>query len=159
MTEEWVRDEGLPRRFRQRFNKMRLPIGIRRDGGAAEHEFDAVSDDRNTVASVKASSGRTAGNRNPSGKIKDAYAELLFLSLVKAPRRFLVLTDPSFFDIFQRGSDGKLPPGIEIVHLELPAERQERLGKATRVASREVTPSAMRSGSRVRRNSADGPAM
>ncbi len=99
-----------------------------------------MSTDGTVVAAVKASSGRTARNRNPSGKIKDAYAELLFLSLVQSPRRYLVLTDREFFDIFSKESDGKRPTGVELLHIPLPTELQRRVEAAKNAASDEVSP-------------------
>jgi len=58
-------------------------------GGA--HEFDAVSDDLSIVPAIKAAGGRTASARIPSGKIKNAEAELYYLTLVPAEVRLLVL--------------------------------------------------------------------
>lgn len=130
----------MPESIGLRFQKQRLRVGTKQDGSVAEHEFDAVSTDGTVVAAVKASSGRTARNRNPSGKIKDAYAELLFLSLVQSPRRYLVLTDREFFDIFSKESDGKRPTGVELLHIPLPTELQRRVEAAKNAASDEVSP-------------------
>lgn len=141
VAEEWVRDNGLPNQFGQPFQKQRLRVGTKRDGSTAVHEFDAVSSDGTVVASVKATSGRTAGNKNPSGKIKDAYAELHFLGLVDAPSRILVLTDRDFYELFSRESDGKRPPGVELLHVNLPSDIQRRVEIAKRAASDEVSPS------------------
>ncbi len=140
LAEKWVREVGLPRLFNQRFKKELLPIGWKSDGSTAKHEFDAVSQDQTIVASVKASSGRTHGGRNPAGKISTANAELLFLSLVRAPRRILVLTDPHFFAIFRKQSDGKVPPGVQVLRIQLPLRILNRLRKAERRTSSEVSP-------------------
>lgn len=122
-AERWVRDQGLPALYPgHRFEKLDLAVGTRRNGDLAYHEFDAVSDDRSIVASIKASSGLTTGGKLPVGKTKDSYAELHFLSLVKAPHRILVLTDPEFHRIFTEVSDGRLPAGVKVVHLPLPPE-------------------------------------
>jgi hypothetical protein len=140
IAEEWVRTTGLPNSTGRRFQKQRLRVGTKQDGSIAEHEFDAVSADGTIIAAIKASSGRTARNRNPSGKIKDAYAELLFLSLVQAPRKYLVLTDREFFEIFSKESDGKRPPGVELLHVALPEDLKRRVEVAKNAASDEVSP-------------------
>jgi hypothetical protein len=140
-AERWVREIGLPAHFPgQRFEKRELRVGTRRDGSAGYHSFDAVSQDGRIVTSVKASSGLTKGGKLPVGKTKDSFTELHFLSLVEAPYRFLVLTDPDFHQIFVGVSDGKLPPGVEILHIPLPGDLQAKVGAARAVASSEVTP-------------------
>ncbi len=139
-AEDYVRTTALPELFHQPFEKEFLPVGRKADGSIARHEFDAVSKDQTLVASIKALSGRTARGRNPSGKVNDANAELLFLSLVRASRRFLVLTDESFFRLFERESDGKRPPGVELLHVPLPQSIREKLERARKIASREVSP-------------------
>ena len=139
-AEEWIRADGLPAKFQQSFAKRRLEVGTRTDGFPAYHEFDAVSSDAGIVASVKASSGFTAGRKPPDGKIKGAYAELYFLSLVTAPQRFLVLTDPEFHKIFLDTSDGKRPFGVQLLQITLPEEIQHELAEARAIASREVSP-------------------
>ncbi len=139
-AEDYVRNTALPELFHQPFEKEFLPVGRKDDGNTATHEFDAVSKDQTVVVSIKALSGRTAGGRNPSGKVNDANAELLFLSLVRASRRLLVLTDDSFFKLFKRKSDGKRPPGVELLHVPLPHSIREKLERATQIASKEVSP-------------------
>lgn len=140
-AENYVRNTALPKHFHQPFAKEPLPVGRKADGSVAKHEFDAVSRDHTVVVSIKALSGKTAGGKNPSGKVKDANAELLFLSLVQASRRLLVLTDESFFRLFKRESDGKRPPGVELLHVPLPQSIKEKVERARQIASREVSPS------------------
>lgn len=108
--------------------------------GRITHEFDAVSKGQTVVVSIKALSGKTAGGRNPSGKVSDANAELLFLCLARAPKRLLVLTDERFYTLFKKESDGKLPPGVELLHISLPQGIKEKLERARQIASREVSP-------------------
>ncbi len=140
-AERWVREVGLPAKFPgASFVTKGLRVGTRRDGSVRTFKFDAVSEKPSIVASVKASSGMTAGGKLPTAKTKDAYADLHFLSLVRAEKRILVLTDPEFHRIFVKISDGRLPRGVELVHLPLPAKLQSRVEAARRVATREVTP-------------------
>jgi hypothetical protein len=141
-AERWIREKGLPERFPgQVFEKRELRVGTRRSGDPSYHEFDAVSPDGTIVASINASSGLTTGGKVPVGKTKDAYTELHFLSLVSGAHRFLILTDPEFHKIFSNVSDGRLPSGVEVVHIPLPGEIQERVRVARRGAAVEVSPS------------------
>lgn len=134
VVETYVREQ-LAREFGQPFSPTFLAL---QPGG--RHEFDAVSEDRCVVASVKAASGLTSGGRNPSGKIKDCLAELYYLSLVQAPIRRLVLTTPAFFEIFKRATVGAVAPGIDVVCLPLPTDIQQEVDRVAAVASLEVSP-------------------
>ena len=136
-VEKYVRAQ-LAQEFHQPFAAefLRLVPGGR-------HEFDAVSADHNVIGSVKSASGLTSGGRIPSGKIKDCIAELYYLSLVEAPIRRLVLTTPSFFEIFVKTTHGAVAAGIEVVCLPLPEEIQKQVDLVVRVASREVAPAAV----------------
>lgn len=116
VVETYVRDQ-LAAEFRQPFSPMFLAL---QPGG--RHEFDAVSEDRRVVASIKAASGLTASGRKPSGKIKDCIAELYYLALVEAPIRRLVLTTPAFFAIFAKATVGAVAQGIDLVCVPLPRE-------------------------------------
>jgi hypothetical protein len=139
-AERWIRDIGLPARFPgQHFEKRDLRVGTRRNGDPGYHSFDAVSHDGQIVASVKASSGLTSGGKLPVGKTKDAYTELHFLSLVSASKRVLILTDSDFFRIFSDVSDGRLPQGVEVLHIPLPDEIQAKVRAARGIASEEMS--------------------
>lgn len=108
------------------------------------HEFDAVSDDGRVVAAIKSASGRTSGSRVPSGKIKDAEAELYYLSLVSAPVRLLVLTNSEFHGILTRRLSGRLAPGISLKLIPLPVQIQQEVTRVQTSASREVVPPRLR---------------
>ncbi|MGH9782611.1 MAG: hypothetical protein ACRD88_00355 [Terriglobia bacterium] len=132
-VERYVRDQlgvefGIP--FRPRV--LRLETG-------GTHEFDAVSEGGRVVAAIKAASGLTSGRKNPSGKIKTAIAELYFLSLVEAPVRLLVLTNPEFHTIFSREIQGRLAKGLAIKLLPLPVEMEKRVREVQDMASKEVS--------------------
>jgi hypothetical protein len=136
-VEPYVR-KTLAERFGQPFEKRFLPVGQRADGSQAMHEFDAVSADGRIVAGIKSSSGKTSGGRHPSGKVAAAYKELYFLSLAKADRRILVLTNREFHEIFQRNSDGKLADGLELMLVSLSSELEERVQNTQKAASQEM---------------------
>ena len=140
-AERWIRERGLPRKYPgHSFSEQRLRIGKLNDGGPEFFRFDAVSADKSIIASVKASSGLTSGGKLPTAKTKDAYTDILFLSMAKGGRRLLVLTDPDFFRIFQRVSEGRIPRGVELLHIPLPRPIQRHVDAARRVASRETSP-------------------
>lgn len=140
-VEPYVRKQ-LEEKFGQPFAKQFLPVGQRADGSQATHEFDAVSIDGRIVAGIKSSSGKTSGGRRPSGKIAAAYKELYFLSLVKAERRILVLTDPEFYRILESDCDGKLATGLELMLIPLPPELEKRVQAMREVASQEMSTAA-----------------
>ena len=104
------------------------------------HEFDAVSADGSVVASIKASSGLTAGGRMPAGKVKDSLAELYYLSLLDAPVRMLVLTTPTFHKLFSKVVSGALPNTLHLRLVPLPEALQREVDVAVEIASREVSP-------------------
>lgn len=133
-VEDYIRTR-LSDEFGQPFTAVFLTL---RTGG--QHEFDAVSDDRTVVASVKSASGLTAGGKKPAGKIKDCIAELYYLSLMEAPTRRLVLTTPAFFVLFDRATEGAVAEGIDVVCIPLPPKMQEQVDLVVRDASREVSP-------------------
>jgi hypothetical protein len=112
-----------------------------RTGG--RHEFDAVSADGQIVAGVKAASGLTAGGRIPSGKINSSLAELYYLSLVEAPIRLLILTNPEFHEIFLKKTSGAIADGITVVCMPLPEAMQAEVDAVVRRASDEVSPTVV----------------
>ena len=133
-VEDYVR-ERLCEQYGQPFAARFLALTT---GG--RHEFDAVSADGSVVASIKASSGLTAGGRMPSGKVKDSLAELYYLSLLEARERMLILTTPAFHDLFSRIVAGALPETIELRLVPLPDALQREVDAVVEIASREVSP-------------------
>jgi len=125
----------LQQEYGRPFGPKRLTLA---SGGS--HEFDAVSDDGQNVASVKAASGRTSGGNNPSGKIKDAEAELYYLTLANGTERILVVTDPEFYEILTRRLRGRLASGLSLKLVPLPLEIMIQVQKIRNWASAEVSP-------------------
>jgi hypothetical protein len=108
------------------------------------HEFDAVSENGRLVASIKtasigAAAGDTAG-RHPAGKVTNCLAELYFLSLARAHRKFLVLTSADFHRRFLEAMAGKIPNGVAILHIPLPPQLQARVDAVQQVAIDETQP-------------------
>ena len=124
---------GLEEKFAQPFTPQVLILS----GGAAR-EFDAVSGDGTVVVSIKTSSGLTSGGNIPSGKINGCIADLYYLSLLDAPVRWLVLTNPEFHEIFSKRMTGALPDGVEVKLVPLPEGLQAEVDGVIREASDEI---------------------
>ena len=103
------------------------------------HEFDAVSTDDRIVASIKSASDKTSNGKYPAGKIKDAEAELYYLTLVSAHSKSLVLTDPQFFERMKNRLKGKLPQNIKLRLIPLSSEMQEQVDIVRKKASDEMS--------------------
>lgn len=116
-VEPYVR-EWLAQKLGKSFSKQFLPL-TRVNGQAKSHEFDAVSEDKKIICAIKTASWKTSGGRRGAGKIQSAYAEIYFLDHVDAPEKYLVLTDPEFYENLKRDSQGRLPLGIDLLHCEL----------------------------------------
>lgn len=135
-VENYVRQE-LSGEFRVAFKARKVLLST---GGT--HEFDAVSEDFQIVAAIKASGGRTATGRIPSGKIKSAEAELYCLSLAPAEKRLLIFTSPEFYEIMSRRLKGRLASDIKLKLVRLPPYLEQEVARIQTAASREVSPSA-----------------
>lgn len=133
LVEPYVRT-WLAERFGQPFHSDFLELSGVKDK-PAQHEFDAVSEDRNIVCGIKTASWTTSGGKRGSGKIQGAYAELYFLNFVEAEQKYLVLTDHEFYEKLRNDSRGKLAPDIDLLHCELPEDLQRIVG-AIRAESR-----------------------
>src|SRR6266436_7819901 len=120
IVEEHVR-AYLKGKFGMLFKSVFLPlIGVQ--GTARTHEFDNVSQDGTIVCSIKTASWKTSGNKRGSGKVQGAYTELYCLDHVEAKQKFLILTDPEFFESFKRETQGRLASGLALLHCPLPEE-------------------------------------
>jgi len=116
------------------FGRSELPL---RDCEGS-HDFDAVSSDGSIVGEIKTASGRTSGNKHPSGKRASAFEQLYFLLLTKTKTKLLILTDPEFFKIMQERTSGKIPPDFELLYCPLPAELAALVHNVTTEASEEI---------------------
>ena len=111
---EWVR-AGLGSRYTSPFEKATVVL---RTGGT--RTFNGVSADQRVVGTTTTSSGPTPGGKKPVGK-GSAIAELYYLTLARAETRLLVVTEPAFIKLLDRELHGALDPGVELVHVPLPA--------------------------------------
>ena len=135
---EWVRQSWLPERLGQPFRKDRIEL----DTGGVE-SFDAVSEDGRIAVEVSTSSLRTASGGMGAGKLNRIWKSILFLSMARASRRILVLTQPDMYERWlSEKQAGRVPSSVEFMHAPLPAELCGRLAEAKDEASAEVMPAA-----------------
>jgi hypothetical protein len=135
-VEAWIRDQWLPKEFRRAFTKRKLNLS---SGGS--FEFDAVSSDRRVVVTVSTSRSRTSSGRDGAGKMNKIRSDIMFLSLRKAPRRVVVLTERDMFRKCTRQQDmGRLPRWVKFLLAPLPKTLAKSLRRARRKSSREVSP-------------------
>ena len=139
-VEPWVRN-WLTRQFPEhRFDRRHLVLTCITQEKPGSHEFDAVSEDGTVVAAIKGHSWKTSGGNLPAAKYASMYQELYFLTLVKADRRFLILTNEEMYSDFQNRSKGKIADGIELMFCQLTDESmRRRMQSIGDEASREMT--------------------
>jgi hypothetical protein len=119
--------------FGMKFSRERLPL---RSGGV--FDFDAVSKDRSMVATISTSGSKTAGGKNAVGKILKLRSDMLFLTMVEAKRRIIVLTERDMCDQCEKeAAGGRVPPEIEFVCAIIPDSLRSRLVDARLKASGE----------------------
>ena len=70
--------------------------------------------------------------------INGCVADLYYLSLLDAPVRRLVLTNPEFHQIFIKRMAGALPKGVEVKLIPLTPDLQAEVDRVIREASREI---------------------
>jgi hypothetical protein len=134
-VEDWVRRKWMPEQFGMKFSRERLRL---RSGGV--FDFDAVSDDETIVATISTSGAKTSGGKYAVGKILKLRSDMLFLTMVEAKRRIVVLTERDMCDQCEKEvAGGRVPPEIEFVCVMLPEELNRRLIAARMKASVELT--------------------
>jgi hypothetical protein len=122
-VEDWVRRNWMPGHFSTKFSRERLPL---RSGGV--FDFDAVSEDHSIVATISTSGSKTSNGKNATGKILKLRSDMLFLTMVEAKRRVIVLTERDMLDQCERElAGGRVPREIEFVCAAIPEELRTRL--------------------------------
>jgi len=135
-VEDWVRRHWMPAHFGCNFARERLRL---RSGGV--FDFDAVSPDNRIVATISASGAKTASGKHAVGKVLKIRSDKLFLLLVDADRRIIVLTESDMYEqCLKEHEGGRVPPEIEFVCAELPTDLKTRLVQARGRSSEEVSP-------------------
>jgi hypothetical protein len=132
-VEDWVRRNWMPSHFGTKFSRERLPL---RSGGV--FDFDAVSEDHSIVASISTSGSKTSGGKNAVGKILKLRSDMLFLTMVEAEKRVIVLTERDMCDQCENEAPGgRVPQEIEFVCATIPDDLRKRLIAARLRASDE----------------------
>lgn len=122
-VEDWVRRNWMPEQFGTKFSRERLPL---KSGGV--FDFDAVSEDRSIVPTISTSGSKTAGGKHAVGKILKLRSDVLFLTMVEAKRRIIVLTEQDMCEQCQKEFEGgRVPKEIEFVCAVIPDELRARL--------------------------------
>ncbi len=136
-VERWVRERWLPDEYGVEFHRTSVLLSC---GGT--HSFAAVSEDGRIAASISTSSAITPNGKRGAGKLLKIRSDMYFLLLAEQlDKRLIVFTEPDMYELLeQERSYGRIPPSIEFRRVILPVNLAERLGKARRVASQEVTP-------------------
>ena len=131
--EDWVRRNWMLDQFGMRFSRERLPL---RSGGV--FDFDAVSDDRSIVATISTSGARTSGGKYAVGKMHKLRSDMLFLTMVDAQRRVIILTEQDMFDQCEKeAAGGRVPLEIQFMCVTLPDDLKLKLIGARHKASEE----------------------
>ena len=132
-VEDWVRRNWMGPQYGTSFSRERLRL---RSGGV--FDFDAVSLDQSIVATISTSGSKTAGGKYAVGKMLKLRSDMLFLTMVNAKRRIMVLTERDMCDQCENElKSGRVPPEIEFVCAALPDEMRARLIAARKKASDE----------------------
>lgn len=134
-VEDWVRQQWMPQHFGVSFYRERLKI---RSGGV--FDFDAVSADKSIVATISTSGARTSGGKYAVGKILKIRSDILFLTMVDAKCRVMVLTERDMYErCLKEAQGGRVPPEIEFAFAPLCTEINTRLLAARQACSIEIT--------------------
>jgi hypothetical protein len=132
-VEDWVRRNWMVSHFGMNFSRERPPI---RSGGV--FDFDALSEDHSVVATTSTSGSKTSGGKRAVGKILKPRSDMLFLTMVGAMRRLVVLTERDMCDQCEKeAKGGRVPPEIEFVCATILDELRLRLVAARLKASGE----------------------
>lgn len=135
-VEGWIRTEWMPGRYGQSFERRDVTLT---PGG--KHNFAAVSSDGRIIAKISTGTATTEGGKFASGKAMKIRADMLFLTMVDADKKLVILTQQDMYDwCLRESSAGRVPLDIEFAKATIPPDLQERLDAARRASSREVTP-------------------
>ncbi len=117
-------------KFGTEFSRERLEL---RSGGA--FDFDAVNEDRSIVGTISTWGARASRGKHAVGKILKLRSDMLFLTMVEAQRRIVILTERDMYDQCTREkAEGRVPPEIEFGCAVLPDEINRRLVAARQKA-------------------------
>jgi hypothetical protein len=123
----------MAQEYGTRFSRERLRL---RSGGV--FDFDAVSDDHSIVATISTSGAKTSGGKQAVGKILKLRSDMLFLTMVEARQRIIVLTERDMCDYCEKEkAAGRIPPEIDFICAIIPDDLRSRLVAARLKSSEE----------------------
>lgn len=133
----FICDSVLPVRYGQPFSRERIRLS---SGG--DHSFAAVSADRRIVGTICTGAASTASGKLAVGKLNKVRADLYFLLLAEADRKFVVAVQPIMRGLLtaERDEYKRIPSSIEIVEADIPSDLADRLRRSQADASAEVSP-------------------
>jgi hypothetical protein len=145
-VEDWVRRNWMAAKFGTTFSRERLEL---RSGGV--FDFDAVNEDRSIVGTISTTGAKTSRGKHAVGKILKLRSDMLFLTMVEAERRILILTERDMYEqCTSERAGGRVPPEIELACAVLPEGINQRLVEARQKG-------VSRSGRRAFLNRSDAP--
>jgi hypothetical protein len=132
-VEPFIHD-WLGKKFKTTFSRKHVSMA----NGQASYEFGAVSEDGQTVAVIRRSSGKTSGRKFPTAKIQTIFKDIQSLSQIKAANKLIVITDSEFLGIVKNKMRGKLPDDIQLLHCQLPPDLAAVVQSVRNKASEEM---------------------
>ena len=134
LIEAWIKNKWLPEKYSKKFSAQHLQLNT-------EGCFDAVSADRSIVANISTSSCRTARGKIASAKIQKMRADILFLTMVIADKKIIVLCEKDMYDyLIKEKKNGRVPDEIAFLHAPIPEHLTKALELARKIAVQEVSP-------------------
>jgi len=122
--EEWIRNEFLPKKYKQAFAKRKLGL---QSGG--EIPFDNVSEDGTIVCFITVTAGKTPGEK-PGGRIFLKSARMLFgrFPSVRTETILFAFTDASMIELVKKEKEhGRFPKYIKTLLVNYPRSRSEMI--------------------------------
>lgn len=97
-----------------------------------------MSADKSVVATISTSGAKTSGGKYAVGKILKIRSDILFLTMVDAKRKVVVLTERDMYEqCLKETQGGRVPQEIEFAYAPLCDELNVRLIAARRSCSTE----------------------
>jgi hypothetical protein len=124
-VEEWIRNEFLPKKYKQAFTKRKLGL---QSGG--EIYFDAVSEDGTIVCFITVTASRTPGEKPGSDMLAKIRSDALWaISLSEKPETVLfAFTDASMIELVKKEKEhGRFPKNIKTLLVKLPGEIENKV--------------------------------
>lgn len=143
-AERWIVGTGLAAHFSGR---TFAPKKLKLDWGGM-FAFDAVSEDEGIVVAVSTSAAKTATGKLATAKYQKLKTDALYLLHLACPARMvMVFTEPCMQEYFFKAAKaGRFPSTVELLHIALPANIQEKVLATRSRASQETSPTKLLNG-------------